>query len=340
MHRTDGVEEVVPVRMWTAALLAAAAVVTAAGCASPAPPAPPEVASNDVVLRAKAYAARIEAEVPGLQTLTDDARLTSTSCPDPAGPRVAAGVGFSLPPSPPAFGPALRSWATTNGFRPATTVAAASFTVRAPDGIALSVEPAPPGSTSETLLLSGPCSPPAGMTGTALPPISTPRGPARVVDARAVCERPGVSVLASGARFAGRGPHPVAVADVTVPDEPDWSSAGLPAAWTAGRARAQLVACVRIEQTSFVGATVTCRYDIPRGKEIDFQVNRAAYRVTVLEAATGRRVATFAVPDVPGTDESDCPRSVKDAGGVHGLAQDMDGDRFETALAPLVLRSR
>lgn len=338
-------------RTWLRVLVAAGAVTTACTTAAPAPTprTGPTVAQNEVVQRIQDYAAGVESEVPGLEGLVATVSPLSTLTCD-GGDGTVATVRYRLPATEADPGPALRRWMAARGFRPvpvptSTPVPGADRPTsagRAPDGVTLALEPALPGRQHGALVFFGPCSWPAsrkgGPTGTGLPPSTAPRGPVRT--AVAVCERPGASVLAGAARFAGPGPHPVAVGDVTVAGEPYRPGHYLPPGWTAVRSGVQLVACVQTGQTSFTGRTVQCRFDLPLPSTIGFQVHRATYRVTVLEAATGRRVTGFTVPSRPGPDERGCPSTVEDRRGVHALTERIDGDRFEAVLGPLVLRPR
>jgi hypothetical protein len=131
-----------------------------------------------------------------------------------------------------------------------------------------------------------------------------------------ICEGQG-EPQSGAARYAGDGPHPIAVYLAEGPDRPYWEpmsdsllAGAYPDGWLSEPAQAQLVVCFR--QQPDVEIANCGDYAVPGSNNIFGRVTsvrayRRSYQLQVYEVVTGRRVLSTSVS--PGREFS-CPTSI------------------------------
>jgi hypothetical protein len=217
-----------------------------------------------------------------------------------------------------------------------------------PDGTHLRVD-IPPVTPQLTMVLTGPCTWPATRPGAPPPgrltPLPAPSGPMSA-DGNDDCDSPRDYVYNTAAPpYAGPGPHPVALIDL----DRDAGSAGgsgpehpaypLLPGWTDSNTNeVQLIVCAAAEQTpGGQDQQVTCQYD---EGPVTFDVLDATYRITVLEAGTGAKVAAFTLHGTESPKQS-CPAAVSVYDNVAPtLLRGIDVAGFQNDLRPLIENAR
>ncbi|GAA4552159.1 hypothetical protein [Amycolatopsis samaneae] len=343
--------------------------------APPAPPGPPEpaVRVTEISARIADYAERIHAEVLDPTFVFESDRVAARfsprkSCADLPVKGPDWGVAPDSPytiglgaQDPAKYFDAIKKWLGDNGFGDLAenTIAVSGSgkpgqtrTLRghAPDGIGVQLQLDSDWTASLSLVFDGPCAWPGDRPGgpppSVLPPAARPSGPIQAAGDETACEKPERYVYnIHGPRYSGPGPHWITLIKLGKEERIHDSGFFLPAQWQpktgadalgpVDRSRVQLVACLTPKPGSPSGRQVTCPFE--KGPLI-LSLFEATYEVSVLEAATGRRVAAFSVPGTE-SDQGSCPVAVRYRPG-DGLLRGIDIAAFHGTLRPLVEEAR